>query len=82
MDTSDLKGAHLDYWVACAERQNSYVDAGAIPMPPPPFSSDPVLGEAIIEREQIALFLVVDAEFGNQFLAGAGPAKYRIPIND
>jgi hypothetical protein len=82
MDTSDLKGAHLDYWVACAERQTGYVDAGAIPVPPP-FPSDSVLGEAIIEREQIVLFLVVDAELGNQFLAGVGPTeKYGLPMND
>lgn len=83
MDTSDLKGAHLDYWVACAERRNGYVEAGAIPMPAPEFSSDPGLGDAVIEREQIVIVLAVDAELGNQFVAGVGPArKYGFPMSD
>jgi hypothetical protein len=75
MDTSALKGAQLDYWVACAERENGHAASAPIAVPPPAFSSDDALGSSIIEREGIVVVLAVDAEFGNQFVAGIGPAK-------
>ncbi|VVD29136.1 conserved protein of unknown function [Paraburkholderia dioscoreae] len=75
MDAMSLKGAQLDYWVACAERQNGHAESDAIPTPPPAFSSDRALADAIIDREGIVVVLAVDAEFGNQYIAGAGPAN-------
>lgn len=73
VDTDDLKGELLDYWVAYAERENGHLPSGTTTATPPAFSSDPALADPIIERERIHTVLAVDAEFGNQFVAGFKP---------
>lgn len=80
MDTADLKGVQLDYWVMCAERKNGHAESDMLPVRPPAFSSDHILANAIIDREGIVVVLAIDAEFGNRFVAGTGPArKYGFP---
>jgi hypothetical protein len=77
VDTDDLKGKQLDYWVAFAERQNGYAPSEVVAIVPPAFSSDATLSDPIIEREGIHTVLACDAEFGNQFVAGFKPEGSR-----
>ena len=83
VDTTELQGERLDYWVAYAERENGHASADTISTPPPPFSSDSALADPIIEREGIYTVFAVDAEFGNKYVAGFKPeGRYGFPRSE